>query len=66
MTTLLRYCLKFALYVAGIGAAFGYVFLVCILVESFTKDSVVFILSLGAILSGTAFGINKYWFSKQG
>ena len=66
MTTILRYCSKFVLYVVGIGAALGYTLLISILVEKFTKDSVVYILSLGAILSCTAFVINKYCFSKPG
>jgi len=64
MTVLLRYCTKFVFYVVGLGATLGYALLISILVEKFTKDSVVYILSMGAILSCTAFAINKYCFSK--
>jgi len=66
MTTLLRYCSKFVFYVVGLGAALGYAFVISLLVEKFTKDSVEYILSMGAILSCTAFAINKYCFSKPG
>ena len=64
MTILLKYCSKFGFYVVGLGAALGYALVISLLVEKFTKDSVVFILSLGSILSCTAFAIKKYCFSK--